>query len=585
MAYYGAANNAYSTLASPASAGASSLTVVDGAVYPTIDAGHPSFRLELWNRGTATEPGEDAHTEIHTVTDVTGDVLTLAGTLAYDHVAGERASNVFDAATKVELEVAIDGKGDVTGPEGAVAGNLPFYADTTGKVLADSGVAAADVLTALPTHNLLSAGHPDTTTASPARGDLVTAQGATPKWARLAITAPAATHRNYMGAANGDTEPGYKALFDATVPVTQALGDAAAVGTAEVAARRDHKHAMPAQLVTASGLTVAGACVLGATAAGAVAELATTGSGSVVLATNPTLSAITITNTGAGTITLNVASDDAPAKGEILLNRCRGTSVSPTALADGDETFIIRAAGHDGTGYRARARILMDVYGAVSSNTVPMRIQFQTGTTSYATRMQILPDGKVGIGQVPTTGFDVALQTIVSTSSFPPLRSERSGTQANSFITALDVRQKTTADMTDGCGVLASFSIQDSAGVSNIIAEIGAKRAGADNTGDFYIKPRAAGTAKDAAAFRSSGNMSLFKNALVLGTDGSEDVSVAWIAANVWGSAADEFRASALSTGGTYAWTLGGYTAGAPTATGYVTITIGGVTYKLVAST
>jgi hypothetical protein len=524
-----------------------------------------------------------------------GDALKASGFVPEDFAAVEAAvpaggttgqvlAKHSDTALDVEWQTVSGGGGDVTGPAGAVAGNLAAL-DATGKVLSDSGKAAADVLTALPTHNLLSAGHPDTTADSPVRGDLVTAQGATPKWARLAITVPGAGLRNYLGTANGDVEPAYKALFDATVPATQALGDAAAVGTAEVAARRDHKHAMPAALVTASGLTVSGPCVLGATAAGAVAELATTGSGAVVLAGNPTLSAITITNTGAGTITLNVASDDAPEKGEFLVNRCCGTVGTPTAVADGVELLILRAAGHDGTGYRSRARILMDVYGAVSANTVPMRIQLQTGTTAYATRMQILPDGKVGIGVLPTAGFDVALQTHVSTRSFPPLRSERSGTQAAAFITALDVRQKTTADMTDGCGVLASFSLLDSSGTSNLIAEIGAKRAGADNTGDFYIKPRAAGTAKDAAAFRSSGNMSLFKNALVLGTDGSEDVSVAWIAANVWGSAADEFRASALSTGGTYAWTLGGYTAGAPTATGYVTITIGGVTYKLVAST
>jgi hypothetical protein len=36
------------------------------------------------------------------------------------------------------------------------------------------------------------------------------------------------------------------AVFDATVPVTQAYGDAAATGSAGVAARRDHRHAMPA---------------------------------------------------------------------------------------------------------------------------------------------------------------------------------------------------------------------------------------------------------------------------------------------------------------------------------------------------
>ena len=36
------------------------------------------------------------------------------------------------------------------------------------------------------------------------------------------------------------------AAFDATVPVTQAFGDAAAVGSAAITARRDHKHGMPA---------------------------------------------------------------------------------------------------------------------------------------------------------------------------------------------------------------------------------------------------------------------------------------------------------------------------------------------------
>jgi hypothetical protein len=35
------------------------------------------------------------------------------------------------------------------------------------------------------------------------------------------------------------------AAFDATVPVTQALGDSAATGSAGTAARRDHKHGMP----------------------------------------------------------------------------------------------------------------------------------------------------------------------------------------------------------------------------------------------------------------------------------------------------------------------------------------------------
>ncbi len=44
--------------------------------------------------------------------------------------------------------------------------------------------------------------------------------------------------------------------FDATVPTTQAFGDAAATGAAAVAARRDHKHAMPAAPTTIANDTI-----------------------------------------------------------------------------------------------------------------------------------------------------------------------------------------------------------------------------------------------------------------------------------------------------------------------------------------
>jgi len=94
-------------------------------------------------------------------------------------------------------------------------------------------------------HNLLSATH-DATPAACTRGDVITGQGASPKWTRLAINAPAAGLMNYFGAANGDAEPGYKALFDANVPTTIAAGASAATGSSTVAARRDHTHGAPA---------------------------------------------------------------------------------------------------------------------------------------------------------------------------------------------------------------------------------------------------------------------------------------------------------------------------------------------------
>jgi hypothetical protein len=42
------------------------------------------------------------------------------------------------------------------------------------------------------------------------------------------------------------------AAFDATVPVTQAFSDSAAVGSAAFAARRDHKHGMPSSVLPAT---------------------------------------------------------------------------------------------------------------------------------------------------------------------------------------------------------------------------------------------------------------------------------------------------------------------------------------------
>jgi hypothetical protein len=66
----------------------------------------------------------------------------------------------------------------------------------------------------------------------------------------LKATAPASGLLNVVGIANGETAYANKALFDATDPSTQAFGDAAAVGTAMAAARRDHKHAMPSKIRT-----------------------------------------------------------------------------------------------------------------------------------------------------------------------------------------------------------------------------------------------------------------------------------------------------------------------------------------------
>jgi hypothetical protein len=75
----------------------------------------------------------------------------------------------------------------------------------------------------------------------------------------LKATAPESGLINMVGIANAETSHTNKALFDATAPSTQAFGDLADVGSAIVAARRDHKHAMPAGATLADviALTIA----------------------------------------------------------------------------------------------------------------------------------------------------------------------------------------------------------------------------------------------------------------------------------------------------------------------------------------
>lgn len=157
----------------------------------------------------------------------------------------------------------------------AVTDNTPaalaMGASTVVARLAAGNIVAAtpaEILTLLglaTTHNMFSATHADTTgAASPVDGDLVIGN-VTPKWSKLAISVPAATFINLLGVANAELRPSWKALFDATVPGTIAPSDAAAAGTAVVAARRDHAHATPATYpATAhalSGHTAAAAAV------------------------------------------------------------------------------------------------------------------------------------------------------------------------------------------------------------------------------------------------------------------------------------------------------------------------------------
>jgi hypothetical protein len=84
-------------------------------------------------------------------------------------------------------------------------------------------------------------------------GTATTAAHRDHKHAMPAFATPAIVLGSAAAAGSAGTlvrSDGTIAAFDATSPTNQAFGDAAAVGTAAFAARRDHKHAMPADPFT-----------------------------------------------------------------------------------------------------------------------------------------------------------------------------------------------------------------------------------------------------------------------------------------------------------------------------------------------
>lgn len=142
--------------------------------------------------------------------------------------------------------------------------------------------------------------------------------------------------------------------FDATAPSTQAFGDSATVGTATVAARRDHKHAMMATPDLTSLATKAGLQTESYTAANATGML-----GAYAITITPTPSLTTYSwfsfkanssNAGAATLAINGGS-------AIPIKKLGGTDY----LAYGDITTgqIVRVI-YDGTNFQMQSQVATD---------------------------------------------------------------------------------------------------------------------------------------------------------------------------------------------------------------------------------
>lgn len=99
--------------------------------------------------------------------------------------------------------------------------------------------------------------------------------------------------------------------------------------------------------------------------------------GLVGIGVTPTTAALEIESTGQVFIGTRVAAGSSAAAFAF-----RKATTGTTAVANGDEIAAFNFSGHDGAGYILTSRIQVIVDGVVSTNTVPMKQVFVTGTTA-----------------------------------------------------------------------------------------------------------------------------------------------------------------------------------------------------------
>jgi hypothetical protein len=93
-----------------------------------------------------------------------------------------------------------------------------------------------------------------------------------------------------------------------------------------------------------------------------------------------------------------------------------------------------------------------------------------------------------------------------SGASFPVTVTERTSSVTNALRSSAAFKHTTTGDMVDGFASGIGFQIRDDSGVDNLIAQVSARRAGADNVGSLAILVGAGGAVESALFNASGGN-------------------------------------------------------------------------------
>lgn len=295
-----------------------------------------------------------------------------------------------------------------------------YHKDIRGKITSGGGAASAtDVSGLVPKTTTITATAPiliDNTTSadlSANRTVSITPSNTTTAGSIVAATAPGSGLRSVLAIDNGETARSDKALFDATDPSTQAYSDAAAVGTAMTAARRDHKHAMPAiyaladEAVTNAKLAhVATSIIKGRVAAGTgdVEDLSATNVRTIINVADGAnayvhpnhTGEVTSVADGATTIAANavtLAKLATQAADTVLANVTDGAAV-PTAYVVDEQEVLGRITGGRLTGLSAAQILtLINVTAGANVNVYASAAEINTGTEAAKS---VSPDSFAG---------------------------------------------------------------------------------------------------------------------------------------------------------------------------------------------